>query len=487
MDANFVRIESSCGKCGSPFLSKSQLHKHLKKGCTGLVQTPLPTSPAPALPIPIIESKAVIPDMGSGLAFRGWTYATAAVTFVPQVLPLESDPSATACFDTGCSITLVNKAWLLRQLSHQKIKEMSSPLKVRGIETSKHESAQFAEVSLFLPGENLEGQQVYASFKCELHQVDGLRANILIGNNILAPEGFILNFKMGHAVVRSYRVTIPIKARQRGQFLKRRLLAKSDGMMPPRSETMVLLLPVLLPDDRDFLFHPTTQANLTLYTHIVDHETSKILVKNTSDRPLRISRCQKLGHVVDIWYDNCFLDDVESAFNSATVPPQTAPFFEHELFWAPTPTDPSIETTLGNGVRVYGDEHAVTLLSQLVAEYPSIWESEGFVQIPPERWMKVPLKPGWEAKVFAIKPSVYPLGNEACQLVDEMFDEMHRLGRLKFTSGHTPFSFPVFVVWKLDAEGKRKGKAVVDIRKLNDMVLPDSYPLPLQSEIIANV
>ena len=101
--------------------------------------------------------------------------------------------------------------------------------------------------------------------------------------------------------------------------------------------------------------------------------------------------------------------------------------------------------------------------------------------------MKVPLKPGWETKVSAIKPRVYPLGNEARQLVHETFDEMHRLGRLKFTSGHTPFSFPVFVVWKLDAEGKKKGRAVVDIQKLNDMVLPDSYPLPLQSEIIANV
>lgn len=89
------------------------------------------------------------------------------------------------------------------------------------------------------------------------------------------------------------------------------------------------------------------------------HDTKKVLVRNTSDRPLRISRCQKLGHVVNIRYNNCFLADVESAFNSATVPPQTAPFFEHELSWVPTP----IETTLDNGMRVYGDEHAVTLLS----------------------------------------------------------------------------------------------------------------------------
>lgn len=93
--------------------------------------------------------------------------------------------------------------------------------------------------------------------------------------------------------------------------------------------------------------------------------------------------------------------------------------------------------------------------------------------------MKVSLKPGWEAKVSAIKPRVYCLGNDVRRLVDDTFDEMHKQGRLKFTTDPTPFSFPVFVVWKSDSDGKRKGRAVMDIRKLNDLVLPDSYPLPL--------
>lgn len=102
------------------------------------------------------------------------------------------------------------------------------------------------------------------------------------------------------------------------------------------------------------------------------YDTKKVLVRNTSDRLLRILRHQKLGHIVDLWYDNCFLADIKSAFNSATVSLQTAPFFEHKLFWASTPTDPSMETTLDNEVRVYRDKHTVTLLSQLVAKYPSI-------------------------------------------------------------------------------------------------------------------
>lgn len=236
------------------------------------------------------------------------------MTLVPQVLPLESDTGVTACLDTGCGVTLVDKDWLLRQLPDQKIKEMSTPLKVRGIGASKHESAQFAELSLFLPGENNKGQKVYASFKCELHLVEGLRANMLIGNNILAPENFVLNIRLGHAVVGSCGVKIIINARQRGQFLRRKLLAENDGVVSPRSEAMIPILPVPLPDNRDFLFHPATQTNLTLYTHIVDHETSKVLVRNTSNRPLRISCRQKLGHIVDIRYDNCFLADANSAF-----------------------------------------------------------------------------------------------------------------------------------------------------------------------------
>lgn len=101
--------------------------------------------------------------------------------------------------------------------------------------------------------------------------------------------------------------------------------------------------------------------------------------------------------------------------------------------------------------------------------------------------MKVQLKPGWETKVSAIKSRVYPLGIEARRLVDETFNEMHHLGRLKYITSHTPFSFPVFVVYKTNAKGERKGRAVVDIRKLNNLVIPDAYALPLQSDIIASV
>lgn len=76
----------------------------------------------------------------------------------------------------------------MRQLPNQKIKEISTFLKVRGIEASKYESIQFVELSLFLLGENNKGQKVYVFVRCELHLVKDLRANVLVGNNILVLE-----------------------------------------------------------------------------------------------------------------------------------------------------------------------------------------------------------------------------------------------------------------------------------------------------------
>lgn len=83
-----------------------------------------------------------------------------------------------------------------------------------------------------------------------------------------------------------------------------------------------------------------------------------------------------------------------------------------------------METKLLNGIKIYGDKEAVDAITHLVDDYLSIWESSYLVQIPPERWMKVQLKPGLKTKMSNIKPRIYLLGMEAKRLVGETFDEM---------------------------------------------------------------
>lgn len=102
--------------------------------------------------------------------------------------------------------------------------------------------------------------------------------------------------------------------------------------------------------------------------------------------------------------------------------------------------------------------------------------------------MKVQLRHDWQNRLpNANKAKIYPLGLRDREVVDKTFDEMQKQGRLEYTTQATPFSYPVFVVWKTLLDGSKKGRAVVDIRGLNDLIVPDVYPVPLQSEVIARL
>lgn len=92
---------------------------------------------------------------------------------------------------------------------------MSTPLKVRGIRASKHKSREFAAISLYFPGKNNTGQLVYTSLTCEIHLVEDLKANLLIGNNIISPESFVIDVKGKNALIGSCGVTVPIDVKQR--------------------------------------------------------------------------------------------------------------------------------------------------------------------------------------------------------------------------------------------------------------------------------
>lgn len=82
---------------------------------------------------------------------------------------------------------------------------------------------------------------------------------------------------------------------------------------------------------------------------------------------------------------------------------------------------------------------------------------------------------------------MYLLGIKAKYVVNKMFDKMQRLGRLKYTTSHNSFSFLVFVVYKINVKGERKKYAVVNICKLNNLIISDAYSLLLQSDIIASI
>lgn len=165
---------------------------------------------------------------------------------------------------------------------------MSISLKDRKIEASKSEFTQFVALFLYFSSENKAGQQVYTSMKCKVHLINGLKVNILVENNILSLERFVINIKKNRTFIKSCRVPTSMNVRQHGQFFKKKLLIRNANIILPCPEIIFLLVPIFLLNDRNFIFYLIIQANLTLYTYIIDHITTKILVINTSNCALCI-------------------------------------------------------------------------------------------------------------------------------------------------------------------------------------------------------
>lgn len=170
----------------------------------------------PFLPIFIIELQLVLLLLESKWAFQSWIYAITSVILVSYLVSLELHSTTFAYLEKSHRITLVNKVWLLCQLSNQKIGVISTLLKIKRIATSKHKLLQFATVSLNFLGKNQAERLIYILIKYKLYSVDIFGANILVDHNILAFKVFNIKIKKQYAFINSYGITFLIIVWQHG-------------------------------------------------------------------------------------------------------------------------------------------------------------------------------------------------------------------------------------------------------------------------------
>lgn len=179
---------------------------------------------------------------------------------------------------------------------------MTVLLKVKEIGSAKHKSDKFVFVPLYFLYRDKSKQLVYAQIDQELQLVNGLRANMLIWNNIVGREQISINIAERTALVASYGVCIPISARQRSQPLIKKVLNANAMTLLPRTETFVSVLSIGFPDNQDFFFQPLTKSCLTLFLHLVDDTIGGVLVCNESQHVVRLPCKQKLGLVTEVLY-----------------------------------------------------------------------------------------------------------------------------------------------------------------------------------------
>lgn len=284
------------------------------------------------------------------------------------------------------------------------------------------------------------------------------------------------------------------------------VVSKARYTIPAHSFITVPIEQVTLPNDRELIFEPDQLDVLILSAHIVDHNMSRVIVRNDTDLPVTLPRRVRLGQVLEYEAEGCFQIDPKHAIIAERPPKRKGFSIKQTLctllgmtaaFNACTATPASnssstastastaCETIHTTGATIYGNTTDSQAIATVAESFPSLWQDTGnVVNIPKDQWMEIPLVDNWKDLYKAGQARVYPVGARDKQVINEAFDKLHEQGRMEWTSTATPFTFPCFVVWKDTADGP-KGRVVVDIRALNKITIPDAYPMPLQSEILA--
>lgn len=181
----------------------------------------------------------------------------------------------------------------------------------------------------------------------------------------------------------------------------------------------------ILPADRDFLFNPSnTLADMP--SQLVDANLVSVVAHNPRNKPIKIKRRSRVGYIQEADFTSACLTSPAAAALCLPQRPRKA------AHWQPEPADTlDNRTTLPNGVVVFGGRDAVDKLRTVVDQY-DIWAYPGrkpsLVNIPPDRWMRLPLLPN--AKLP--KTQIYKVGTESKKCIDDIFDTLHDEGKMSW-------------------------------------------------------
>jgi dUTPase len=471
----------TCLHCSTTFMSNNKLHAHLKdcapkrtaaavddETVAYYVSPPAADSPD-ALPqeLPVITSDRPRTSQ-PGMAYKTWRYASTVVGLTNQQKLL------VACLDTGCVMTIID-ADLAKSLKLPLQK--CTPVPVAGI-GSRHLSSAFVSFDVYF-----RGADNAACVRVDAHLVENLKAKLLIGMDVMGHEGFRLDFDSKTVKIPScMNLSVPISTHAKPHHAAQRAVYAAEHIViPPRSIVRVpTRVQATLPEDRDYVFEGC-HRHAAFYSHLVDANFAWVQAVNDTPEPVTVHRRDRIGTLYEA--------DMPMA---CAVQPEVA-----ELGRSPTDTAPAYEglrhthddgVQLPNGVTLYAglDPLQMQRLTDVLMTYDVWGEHPGVVNIPEDRWMTIPLVPGWESKLP--KSKIYPLGPKDRAVVDEAFQPLHDQGKMSYTTQHTTTGFPVFVVWrtvhKPGREPERKGRAVVDLRPLNKVTERDVYPIPTMDDII---
>lgn len=248
---------------------------------------------------------------------------------------------------------------------------------------------------MYFPGTQ-QGMRGLARLEREVHIVNKLTAQLLVGTDIIAPEQFNFSAENRQLHINSCDTVISIRLENRPErILRRGVYTDKRIVIQPQQRVVIPIRQTTLPAERDFFFKPTSKA-ITLYSHLVDANFAGVVAENRASEPVTLNKWRHLGSVSELPFDNYYNVEVnpQLAASSTAAADDTALHF-YELTRAVDSETPAITVpqsdkmiTLENGITIYGHRGSPRLdqlIDALIANAELFTDRGKFANNPPDR------------------------------------------------------------------------------------------------------
>src|SRR5271163_1680377 len=165
-----------CRTCKEAFSSRNALFSHLGKTLHYL------RSAIKSVLRPIIASKAQRRKVGTGTAFKDFNFCEVRYQFS------STSPDAWGCADTGSGMSLVDESVL--ESGALSSRKSQSPVHIKGVGDEMYLSKESVVLDVFFP--DVTNTRL-AKITREFHIVQDMDCGLLIGNDIIEPEGIVID------------------------------------------------------------------------------------------------------------------------------------------------------------------------------------------------------------------------------------------------------------------------------------------------------
>src|SRR5271154_906311 len=270
-----------CRTCKEPFSSPNALFSHLGKTFHYL------RSATKSVLRPIVASKAQRQKFGTGTAFKDFSYCEVRYQF-------SSTSSDTwGCADTGSGMSLVNESVL--ESGALSSRKSQSPVHIKGLGAEMYLSKESVVLDVFFP--DVTNTRL-AKITHEFHIVQDMDCGLLVGNDIIEPEGIVINLAKKRMEISSCdNMACQLKVRRKKQTNHIVIRCARKTELQPWETLVPVRFPKLEKEYKFKRYHCLLNDCFFGYNERLSGERKELGIYNCSSKKVIIPKDYKLGYI----------------------------------------------------------------------------------------------------------------------------------------------------------------------------------------------